>query len=299
MGRPAPTTGRTPAFFKQGVLTLQLVLSHDRKETSVLSGHCFRSSRHGTKAGRGVSSWKIRNGTGRTCPIWRAPREPRATACAVRFLLRVLRRCSCSSQSLGSPSWESSRMRFWMRFVRGHRLRPLEVLPNRGHCGLCAVCHQKDLHRYGRGQLSCRWRAGQPHRARLLEQYSRYLRTRKTGWRCAEWNGSIALWRPSSAIAWRKAATNVELTSFSGRRVTWEPFYKMRSCETRPNVDAKAGKLTCVNGDVWEGFVEFVDDEHQAVVFQPRSSPNPEKDDTRNCYVIRWDEIVDFQQLTD
>jgi hypothetical protein len=81
--------------------------------------------------------------------------------------------------------------------------------------------------------------------------------------------------------------------------VTQEQLEKLRSCETRAEVDAKPVKLTCVNGDVWEGFVEFVDDEHQDVVFQPRSGPNPEKYDTRNCYAIRWDEIVDFQQLAD
>lgn len=79
---------------------------------------------------------------------------------------------------------------------------------------------------------------------------------------------------------------------------TQEQLVKMRSCETRPKADAKPVKLTCLNGDVWEGFVEFVDDEHQDEVFQPRTVPNPEKYDARNCYVIRWDEIVDFQQLT-
>ena len=71
----------------------------------------------------------------------------------------------------------------------------------------------------------------------------------------------------------------------------------MRRYETRAKVDARPVKLICVNGDVWEGFVEFVDDEHQDVVFQPSSSPNSQTYDNRNCYVIRWDEIVDFQEL--
>jgi hypothetical protein len=81
--------------------------------------------------------------------------------------------------------------------------------------------------------------------------------------------------------------------------VTQEQLEKIRSCETRARVDAKLVKLTCVNGDVWEGFVEFVDDEHQDVIFQACAGPNPEKCDTRSSYAIRWDEIVDFQQLAD
>jgi len=75
--------------------------------------------------------------------------------------------------------------------------------------------------------------------------------------------------------------------------------------ENSPEIDRLRGKfqsellvkLTCVNGDVWEGFVEFVDDEHQDVIFQACSGP--EKYDTRSCYAIAWDEIVDFQQLAD
>jgi hypothetical protein len=52
--------------------------------------------------------------------------------------------------------------------------------------------------------------------------------------------------------------------------MTWEQLDKMRSCETRPNIDAKPVKLTCVNGDVWEGFVEFVDDEHSQEIENQR-----------------------------
>ena len=79
--------------------------------------------------------------------------------------------------------------------------------------------------------------------------------------------------------------------------MTQEQLGKMRRCSSNPKVDAKTAKLTCIDGDVLEGFIEYVDDEYRDVVLQLQSSSNPEKYKRGTSYAVRWDDIVDFQVL--
>jgi hypothetical protein len=79
--------------------------------------------------------------------------------------------------------------------------------------------------------------------------------------------------------------------------MTQEQLDEMRQCVTDPKVDAKAVKITCNDGDVLEGFVEFVSDEERDVILQLLSSNNPTKYKRGTAYLVYWDDIVDFQEL--
>ena len=79
--------------------------------------------------------------------------------------------------------------------------------------------------------------------------------------------------------------------------MTQEQLDKMRGCVTRPKIDAKTVKVTCYDGDVLEGFIEFVSDEERDVILQLLSSSNPTKYKRGTAYLVRWDDIVDFQEL--
>ena len=78
---------------------------------------------------------------------------------------------------------------------------------------------------------------------------------------------------------------------------TQEQLEKMKGCVTHPKVDAKSVKLTCYDGDVLEGFIEFVSDKERDVILLLLSSSNPTKYKTGNSYMVRWDDIADFQEL--
>jgi hypothetical protein len=50
--------------------------------------------------------------------------------------------------------------------------------------------------------------------------------------------------------------------------MTQEQLHKMRKCVTHPKIDAQTVKVTCNDGDVLEGFIEFVSDEERDVILQ-------------------------------
>jgi hypothetical protein len=79
--------------------------------------------------------------------------------------------------------------------------------------------------------------------------------------------------------------------------MTQEQLEQMRGCVSDPKIDAKTVKVTCHDGDILEGFVEFISDEERDIIFQLQSSNNPARYTHGTCYQVRWDDIVDFQVL--
>jgi len=79
--------------------------------------------------------------------------------------------------------------------------------------------------------------------------------------------------------------------------MTQEQLEKMRGFVTHPKIDAKTVKVTCTDGDILEGFVEFICDEERDVVFLLQSSSNPAKYKRGTSYAVCWDDIVEFQEL--
>jgi hypothetical protein len=59
--------------------------------------------------------------------------------------------------------------------------------------------------------------------------------------------------------------------------MTKEHLEQMRGCVTEPKIDAKTVTVTCSDGDILEGFIEFICDEERDVVFLLQSSSNPAK----------------------
>jgi len=88
-----------------------------------------------------------------------------------------------------------------------------------------------------------------------------------------------------------------ESEGVDGASMTQEQVEKMKGCVTNPKVDAKTVKVTCYDGDVLEGFIEFVSDEERDVILELLSSSDPTKYKKGTCYVVRWDDIADFQEL--
>jgi hypothetical protein len=82
-----------------------------------------------------------------------------------------------------------------------------------------------------------------------------------------------------------------------GASMTQEQIEKIRGFVTRPKTDAKTVKVTCYDGDVLEGFIEFMSDEERDITLQLLSSSNPTKYKRGTAYLVRWDDIVDFQEL--
>jgi hypothetical protein len=80
--------------------------------------------------------------------------------------------------------------------------------------------------------------------------------------------------------------------------MTQEQLDKMRKCVSHPKIDAKTVKVTCNDGDVLEGFIEFVSDDERDLILQLLSSNNPTKYKRGTAYLVRWDDIVDFQELS-
>lgn len=80
--------------------------------------------------------------------------------------------------------------------------------------------------------------------------------------------------------------------------MTPEQLETLKKFVAKPKLDAKIVKITCTDGDVLEGFVEFVDEEYRDVIFQPLRSNNPEKYKIQNTYTVHWDDIESLQELT-
>ena len=79
--------------------------------------------------------------------------------------------------------------------------------------------------------------------------------------------------------------------------MTEHQLQRLKAMVTSPKVDAKLVRIKCADGDVLEGFAEFVDEEYRDVIFQPVSSNNPEKYKKGISYAIDWDDIADVQEL--
>ena len=79
--------------------------------------------------------------------------------------------------------------------------------------------------------------------------------------------------------------------------MTQEQLEQLRAVATNPKVDAKAVKIKCTDGDVLEGFVEFLDEEYRDVIFDLLSSNNQEKYKKGTTYAILWDDIEDVKIL--
>jgi hypothetical protein len=83
-----------------------------------------------------------------------------------------------------------------------------------------------------------------------------------------------------------------------GAGMTEDQLGKMRECARRLEKDAKTVRVTCNDGDVLQGFALFVSDAERDVIFQLHSSNNPGKYQSGTHYLINWDDISDFQELT-
>ena len=79
--------------------------------------------------------------------------------------------------------------------------------------------------------------------------------------------------------------------------MTEDQLQRLKTMVTKPKVDAKLVRIECSDGDVLEGFVEFVDEEYRDAIFQLLRSNNPEKYDKGIIYAINWDDIADVQEL--
>jgi hypothetical protein len=71
----------------------------------------------------------------------------------------------------------------------------------------------------------------------------------------------------------------------------------MRMCARRLKGDAKTVRVACKDGDVLQGFALFVSDAERDVIFELHSSNNLAKYQSGTHYLIRWDDIADFQEL--
>jgi hypothetical protein len=80
--------------------------------------------------------------------------------------------------------------------------------------------------------------------------------------------------------------------------MTGDQLGKIRECARRLEKDAKTVRVTCNDGDVLQGFALFVSDAERDVIFQLHSSNNPRKYQSGTHYLINWDDISDFQELT-
>lgn len=79
--------------------------------------------------------------------------------------------------------------------------------------------------------------------------------------------------------------------------MTEDQLEKLRECARRPKVDAKNVRVACKDGDVLEGFALFVSDAERDVIFELHSSNNLAKYESGTHYLIKWDDIADFQEL--
>jgi hypothetical protein len=80
--------------------------------------------------------------------------------------------------------------------------------------------------------------------------------------------------------------------------MTEDRLEKMRECARKLPGDEKTVRVTCKDGDVLQGFTMFVSDAERDVIFDLRSSNNPAKYQSGGVYLITWDDITDFQQIS-
>jgi hypothetical protein len=71
----------------------------------------------------------------------------------------------------------------------------------------------------------------------------------------------------------------------------------MRACARRLESDAKSVRVACKDSDVLQGIAVFVSDAERDI-FRLDSSNNPAKYQSGTHYLINWDDITDFQELT-
>jgi hypothetical protein len=80
--------------------------------------------------------------------------------------------------------------------------------------------------------------------------------------------------------------------------MTEDQLEKLREYARRVRGDAKILRVTCKDGDVLRGSVLFVSDAERDVIFELHSSNNVAKYQNGTHYLIKWDEITDFQELS-
>lgn len=79
--------------------------------------------------------------------------------------------------------------------------------------------------------------------------------------------------------------------------MTEDQLEKMRECARPPESDAKTVRVACKDGDVLDGIALFVSDAERDVIFRLQSGNNPAKYQGGTVYLIKWDDITDFQEL--
>jgi hypothetical protein len=79
--------------------------------------------------------------------------------------------------------------------------------------------------------------------------------------------------------------------------MTEDQLEKIRACARRLPGHEKTVRVACKDGDVLQGFALFVSDAERDVVFELHSSNNP-KYQSGTHYLIGWDDITDFQELS-
>lgn len=79
--------------------------------------------------------------------------------------------------------------------------------------------------------------------------------------------------------------------------MTEDQLEKMRECARPLESDAKTVRVACKDGDVLHGVALFVSDAERDVIFRLHSSNNQAKYQGVTVYLIKWDDITDFQEL--
>jgi hypothetical protein len=79
--------------------------------------------------------------------------------------------------------------------------------------------------------------------------------------------------------------------------MTEDQLEQMREYARLVESEAKSLRVTCEDGDVLEGVAIFVSDAERDVIFRVDSSNNPAKYKSGTVYLIKWDDIADFQEL--
>ena len=79
--------------------------------------------------------------------------------------------------------------------------------------------------------------------------------------------------------------------------MTEDQLKAMRECARQLKSNAKTASFTCSDGDVLQGIALFVSDTERDVIVQLESSNNPAKYQSGTHYLIKWDDITDFEVL--
>jgi len=80
--------------------------------------------------------------------------------------------------------------------------------------------------------------------------------------------------------------------------MTEDHLRKIREYARRPQGDEKLVSVASNDGDVLQGFALFVSDAESDLIFEVHSSNSSAKYKNGNCYLIKWDDITDFKELT-